>query len=75
MTASMVPGGTSVQGQSCPYRKPVACTACAAPPPAARTVALAHAHPFSSEFQPELFFSHCEPPHSQRAPPHQFSLK
>jgi len=77
--AAMVPrateGGLQFQGQSCPHRQPVACTACAAPPPAARTVALAHVRPFSSEFHPELFFSHREPPHSQRAPPHQSSLK
>jgi hypothetical protein len=77
--AAMVPGategGAQFQGQSCPHRKPVACTACAAPPPAAQTVALANAYPFSSEFQPELFFLHREPPHSPRAPPHQSSLK
>ncbi len=75
MAASMVPGGVRVQGQSCPHRKPVACTGCAAPPPATETVVLAGAHPFSNEFHPELFVSHREQPHSQRAPPQQSSLK
>jgi len=77
--SAMVPrateGGAQFRGQFCPHRSPVACTGCAAPPPATETVALAHVHPFSSEFQPELLVSHREPPHSQRAPPHQSSLK
>jgi len=69
MTASMVPGGARVQGQSCPYRKPVAFSVSVAPPPATGRVVLADAHPFSNEFHPELFASRGELAFSQRGPP------
>ncbi len=75
MAASMAPGGVRILGQSCPHRKPVACTGCAAPPAATETVALADARAFFNEFFPELFVLHREPPQSQRAPPQQSSLK
>jgi len=68
-------GEPQLQGQSCPHRKPVACTGCAAQPPAAETVAPANAHSFSSEFQPEFFVSLRKLPYSQRAPPSTSSVK
>jgi len=77
--AAMIPRATEgvaqFQGQSCPPRKLAACTGCAVPPPATETGALAVAHPFSSEFHPELFVSQGEQPHPERAPPQQSSLK
>lgn len=71
--SAMVVGATGgeprLQGQSCPHRKPVACSGYAAPPAVAETVAPADAHSFSNEFQPEFFISHRELPYSQRGPP------
>ncbi|HYN16295.1 MAG TPA: hypothetical protein VES66_10970 [Terriglobales bacterium] len=71
--SATVPGGTDtglqVQGQSCPYRKPLTFSGSAAPPPAAETVAPADAHPFLNDFYHELFVSQGERPHPERAPP------
>ncbi|MFI5088601.1 MAG: hypothetical protein ACHP7P_00910 [Terriglobales bacterium] len=71
--SGMVPsgpeGGAQFQGDSCPYRKPVALSGSATTPRATQTVALAGAHSFLGEFYSEVFISHREPPHSQRGPP------
>ena len=69
MDAGMGPGGVRFQGQSCLYRKPLAFSGSAAPPPATETVAPADAHPFLDEFYPELFVSHGQQTHPERAPP------
>ncbi|MGC2321565.1 MAG: hypothetical protein WA463_02940 [Terriglobales bacterium] len=69
-----ISGGIQIQGQSCPYRKPLMFSGSAAAPPATGTVAPADPHPFLHEFYPELFVSAAEPPHPGRAPP-QPSLK
>ena len=61
--------GPGFQGSSCPYRKHLAFSVSLVPPPAAETVALADAHFFFPEFDPESFVSHRELPYSQRAPP------
>lgn len=64
-----ISGGTQIQGQSCPYRKPLVFSGSAAPPPTRGTVASADPHPFLHEFYPELFVSPGEQPHPARAPP------
>jgi len=69
MVAGTTGGETRLQGQSCPHRKPIACSGSAAPPPTAETVAPAGAHAFSNDLHPEFFVSHRELPYSQRAPP------
>ncbi len=77
--SAMVPrgseGGTQFQGQSCPYRKPLAFSGSAAPPPAAETVAPAGAHSFLGDFYSEVFVSYREAPHSQRGPPPASAVK
>jgi hypothetical protein len=69
MAASMVPSGVRVEGQSCPYRKPLVFFVSAAPPPAAKTVVPAATHSVLRESYSEVFVSHREPAHSQRGPP------
>jgi len=69
MAASVVPSGVKLQGQCCPYRKHLAFSSSAAPPPAAETIALAGAHSFLNNFYSQLLLSHREPSHSQRGPP------
>jgi hypothetical protein len=68
-------GGVQIQGESCPYRKPLVFSASAAPPPATESVTPADAHPFLHEFYPERFVSQGEQPHPERAPPQPSSLK
>jgi hypothetical protein len=76
MAPSGPEGGAQFQAHSCPYRKPVALSGSAAPPPAIQTVALAGAHSFPGEFySSEVFISHRERPHFQRGPPPAFSVK
>jgi hypothetical protein len=72
--STVVPSGVQVQGQSCPYRKPLAFSGSAAPPTATESAAPDDAHPVLHEFYPELFVSPGEQPHPERAPP-QSSLK
>jgi len=69
MVAGATDGGTRVQGQSCPHRKPIACSGSAAPPPTAETVAPADAHAFSNDLHRKFFVSRRESLHSQRGPP------
>jgi len=77
--SAMVPsgpeGGAQFQGQSCPYRKPVAFPGAAATPRATQTLALAGAHSFLNQFYSEVFVSHREPPPSQRGPPPASAVK
>jgi len=75
MAASMIPIGIRVQGQSCPYRKPLAFSGSAATPRATQTVARAGAPSFLNQFYSEVFVSHREPPHSQRGPPPASAVK
>jgi len=73
--ASLVPSGIRLQGQSCPYRKHLAFSVSAAPPPAAETVAPVGAHSVLHQFYSEVFISRRELPHSQRGPPHASAVK
>ncbi len=75
MALSMGTSGVRIQGQSCPYRKHLAFSVSAAPPPATQTVAPADPHPFLHEFYPELFLSQSEQAHPGRAPPPTSSMK
>ncbi len=75
MPASLGASDVRVQGQSCPYRKHVAFSVSAAPPPVTGTVAPADPHPFLHEFYPELFLSQSEQAHPGRAPPPTSSMK
>jgi hypothetical protein len=69
MAASLGASGVRVEGQSCPYRKHLAFSISAAPPPATETIAPADPHPFLHEFYPELFVSQSQQAHPERAPP------
>ena len=64
-----ISGGTRVQGQSCPYRKPLMFSRSAAPPRAAETVTLGGTCSILGEFYSAVLVSHRESPYSQRAPP------
>jgi len=75
MVPSATEGGAQFQGDSCPYRKPVALSGSAATPPATQTVALAGAPSFLNQLYSEVFVSHREPPHSQRGPPPASAVK
>ena len=75
MVPSETEGGAQFQGQSCPYRKPVAFSGSAASPPTTATAAPTDPRPFRNEFYSEVFISHHEPPHSQRGPPPASAVK
>ncbi len=75
MAASLGTSGVRVEGQSCPYRKHLAFSVTAAPPPVTGAVAPADPHPFLHEFYPELFPSQSEQAHPERAPPPTSSMK
>ena len=61
--------GIQIQGQSCPYRKPLMFSRSAAPPRAAETVTLGGTCSILGEFYSAVLVSHRESPYSQRAPP------
>jgi hypothetical protein len=77
--SAMVPsgpeGGAQLQGQSCPYRKPVALSGSAATPTATQTFAPAGTPSFLNQLYSEVFVSHRELPQSQRGPPPASAMK
>jgi hypothetical protein len=58
-----------VRAQSCPYRKPLAFAGSATTVPPSQPLAPVDAHPFLHEFYSDLFVSHGDQPHPERAPP------
>ena len=75
LAATLGPSGARVQAQSCPYRKHLAFSVSAAPPPVTEAIAPADPHPLLHEFYPALFLSQSEQAHPERAPPPTSSMK